>query len=133
MLENLLNVLFETLGQAREKDDFINTLSVFLSPKEKILIAKRVTIMFLLLKNIEQRTICDVMKVSLATVNKYALAVRKNPTIKTTYTRLLRNDQIAVAFLTLMDFLFPPGQYGANWQAGWERKKLLERAKTIGI
>ncbi len=96
--------------------------------------AKRAMIFYLLLRGIEQTTISRILKVSKATVNKYAAIVEKNETeTRTIYKNILRNEAIVDVILKVFDSLYPPGTLGANWSRGWQRRREIERRKLTGL
>lgn len=97
------------------------------------MIAKRVVIIFLLMKGIDYHTICDVVKVSSGTVSKFRIVMEKSEGIVPALKNIVKNEQILLFLQGLFNDLFPPGVYGVNWKAAWERKFDYERRKTEGI
>ncbi len=73
ILNKTFNLFFKIFSKCSSKETFFVLLNDFFTPKEKILLAKRITIIYLLIKGIEQNNIADLLKVSTSTVAKYAL------------------------------------------------------------
>lgn len=69
-------VLMESIAAATSHDVVTRLLDDLLSPTERLMIAKRLSIALLLLKQYDQRTISGWLKVSLSTVNKVSRALQ---------------------------------------------------------
>lgn len=119
--------VISSLPSASITSNFIEDL---LSPTEQIMLGKRLSIAYMLKKGYTQRDICNILKVSLATVNKISLTLKKsNSGYNIVIERMLRVQKISDFFLNLdekLDHLLPPK--GANWSAHYKRTS-EERAK----
>ena len=73
LLEKIFDLFFEVMGNTSSKNEFRKIFFDLLTPAERIMLAKRVAIIYLLLKKIEYYNICDRLKVSSATVSRIAL------------------------------------------------------------
>jgi Trp operon repressor len=131
--EKVFAVFYEVVGKDREKEEFSEILRELLSPAERIMIVKRIAIIYLLMKNIDYETICEVLKVSNGTVSKYRQLMEDSRGIVPALKGLVGLEKISLAFEELFNELFPPGAYGINWKAAWERKRNLQRKKWQGI
>ena len=131
--KKVFNVFYEVLGNNRGKEEFNNILFDLLSPAERIMLAKRIAIIFLLMKNIDYKTISEVLKVSTTTVFKFRLLMENSKGIVLALRQVVMNDKVILAFKELFSDLFAPGVYGVNWKAAWERKIEIRREKTKGI
>lgn len=129
----LFTLLFEVVAKRENKEDFDKILLDLFSPVERIMIAKRVVIIYLLMKEIDALTICDVLKVSTSTVSKFRLVREKSEGIVPALKRIVRNDEITLFLEGLFKDLFPPGVYGVDWKAAWQKKFDYERKKSEGI
>ena len=107
-----------------------NFIADLLSPTEQIMLGKRLSIAYMLKKGYAQRDICNMLKVSLATVSKISATLKKgNNGYEAVIERMLRVQKISDFFLKLdekLDHLLPPK--GANWSAHYKRTH-AERAK----
>ena len=53
VLEKLFTLFFEIVGKKQRKDEFQKVINDLLTPVERIMIAKRIAIVYLLLKSID--------------------------------------------------------------------------------
>ena len=133
ILEKVFELFFEVVGKKSNIKEFKTTVFEILSPVERIMIAKRVAIVYLLLKGIDQRNIAKVLKVSTDTVSKFALLMEKSDGVVPSFQKILTNDKILDFLDKMFDALFPPGTYGTNWKTAWERRKRISYRKTYGL
>ena len=133
VLTKLFDLFFEIVGKKYKKEEFQKIIGDLLSPVERIMIAKRIAIVYLLLKGIDYRIICDVLKVSSATISRYNLLQEKSEGLVPAFKQILKNDKILLFLDEFFDALFPPGTYGKNWKAAWQRKFEIQRKKSEGI
>ena len=133
MLDKIFLLFFEVVGKKNNRKEFQLVIEDICSPTERIMMAKRVAIIYLLLKNIEYQTICSTLKVSTSTVAKFSLLLDKSSGIREVFQKILFKDKASLAILEAFDFLIPPGTLGTNWSAARERKQAIRQEKTRGI
>jgi len=133
ILERLEKVLFDLLGKKKSKKEFDNVMESLFSSTERVMILKRVGLIYLHLKNIEKYRIRKTLGVTDSTLDKYKLLIEKNPTIYERFFSIINKDNIKVLFEQLWNYLYGPGTPGIDWSAAWERKKRLKRKKEEGI
>lgn len=76
-IENrIFEIFLSSLARVRQKEEVESFIRDLLSPIEKIMLAKRLSIAFLLRKGYNQRTISKLLKVSLSTVNRVSLRIQ---------------------------------------------------------
>lgn len=131
--DKLFVFLFELVGKRRNKDDFNRILFDLLSPVERIMVTKRVMIIYLIMKAVDTRTICKVLKVSNGTVCKFRLLMEQSQGIVPALKQLLREEKVILFLKELFNDLFAPGVYGINWSNAWRRKLSLDREKQEGV
>lgn len=133
LLTKLFDLFFEVVGKKNNSQDFKNTITDLLSPTERVMIAKRIAIVYLLLKKIDYVTISEVLKVSSSTIGKFQIIIENSVGIVPTFKKLLKNEKIS-QFLEEIYLLFRgPGVPGVNWSSAWTQKLELERKKQQGI
>ncbi len=132
-MEKILLLLFETLGKRSDKDEFFGIINDLLSPTEKVMVAKRIAIIYLLMKNVNYSNICNVLKVSPSTVNKFHYIKSQSKGIVKSLRSMVRNEKIAYFLEDLWLEFRGPGTYGVNWSSAWKQKFELQRKKTQGI
>ncbi len=131
--EKLFVLLFEVLGNRHNKDDFQKSIKDLLSPVERIMIAKRVVIIYLLMQEIDYKIVCKVVKVSAATVNKFRHVMENSEGIVPVLQRILKVEKIQLFLKELQDVLSPPGTAYTSWAGAWERRRQISRKKFTGI
>ena len=98
VFEKLFDLFFEIIGNNRDKDKFEKIIYDVLSPVERLMVAKRIAIIYLSTKNIEYSIICEVLKVSPATVAKFKLITVNSIGIKPALKKIVNNEKIADFF-----------------------------------
>jgi Trp operon repressor len=134
-LFKLYQLFFEVINNVGDKDEFLELIQDILTPVEQIMIAKRIAIIYLLTKHVEQVVIAEHIKVSRATVGKFNLLFYKKKTrlIKIIET-FLKNKKIGHFFEDLFaDVFIHPGIYIGHHQLNWEHKKRQEERKMIDV
>lgn len=132
-LEKLFTLFFEIVGKNKNKEEFRKIITDVLSPPERIMVAKRIAIMYLLIKKIDYYSICQVLKVSGATVAKFSLLMERSEGIVPVFNKILRNEKVVDFFEDLFNTFFAPGVPGINWKRAWERKIASDTKKQTGI
>jgi len=133
LLEKLFDLFFEVVGNQSSKSEFKKIFVDLLTPAERIMLAKRVAIIYLLMKKIEYYNICDRLKVSPSTVAKYALLMEKSEGIVPTFKEIVKIDKVKIFLEEVFNNIFAPGKIEINWKIAWENKRSLENKKTFGI
>lgn len=131
--DKLFVLLFEVVSGCRSKVEFNAVMIDLLSPVERIMIAKRIVITYLLLQDIDYRMICKVLNVSVTTVAKFKLLMEKSEGLVPRLKQIVRNERLQLFFIDLIAELRPPGRYGVNWNNAWSLKKTIEKKKQTGI
>ena len=101
-----------------------------MSPTEKVMLAKRITCLYLLNKKVSIRECSDILKLSTSTVGKYSIFLLKSPQIKNILIKMLKEEN----FLRLIDtiineYLQPPGSVGRHWASAGKEKVAHEQRK----
>lgn len=133
ILEKLFDLFFEVVGKKADKGEFRKTIIDLLSAAERIMIAKRLAIIYLLLKKIDYYNICQVLKVSPSTVAKFSFLMEKSEGIVPTFKSIVKKEKVGEFLEELFNTLYAPGVPGINWKAAWQRKIDLKRRKTYGF
>ena len=131
--DKLFQLFFEVMTSSRSRGDFNKLMNDLLSPVERIMIAKRIVLVYLLIKEIDYRIICRTLKVSSTTVAKFKLLIERSEGLVPLLSRTVRNDKIKLFMIDLINDLMPPGQYGTNWSSAWHRRRIVRRMKDEGI
>ncbi|VVA44443.1 conserved hypothetical protein [Candidatus Roizmanbacteria bacterium] len=133
LLEKIFDLFFEVMGNTSSKNEFRKIFFDLLTPAERIMLAKRVAIIYLLLKKIEYYNICDRLKVSSATVSRIALLMEKSEGIVPVFKQIVKIDKVKMFLEEVFNNVFAPDKVGVNWKIAWENNNKLENKKTFGI
>jgi len=131
--KQLFELTFSLLGKRKGKDDFQQVIFALLSPTERLVLSKRIAVLFLLTKDTDCRIIRDVLKVSTSTISKCVIMLENSENLKRTLQVIAQNEQIKDMFLEALSDIYSPGSYGINWSNAHKLKKEVERKKKEGI
>ena len=135
VLDKLSSIFFEIVGNQDDKKEFADIINGIFSYNERIMFAKRIAIIYLLLKNIDFHNICMALNVSSATVAKFKLLIniKHEDGLIRAYQNIILNDKTKEIIDDFFNSIFRPGKYGVDWKVAWERKRESERKKQYGI
>jgi len=133
VLEKLFKLFFEVIGRNHQQEQFEEIIKDIFSPVERIMIAKRVAVIYLLMKNIDYLTICQTIKVSSATVSKFSFLMTKSVGIVPVLSKILKNEKIEGFFEEIISIVRAPGVPGVNWSQAWKNKIAREEKERKGI
>ena len=135
LLEKTYKLFFEIFKKFETNKSFSTLMNDFFTPKEKILLAKRITIIYLLIKKIEQRNIADFLKVSTSTVCKYSLLLENKDSEMVGIIKKIIKKEKTFDFIDdlLADFIIQPGLKIGHWDLYWKHKRKKERKQIYGI
>jgi len=131
----LYRLFFEIFSRSDDQEGFLSLIDDLLSSTEKIMIAKRIGIIYLLIKKVDYRTIAETLKVSTATVLFYSVVLQEKQTkIVDTIKQMLRKEK-ALNFLDdlFAEILIHPGLYIGHHKLDWEYKKRQEQRKILPL
>lgn len=131
--EKIFSIFYKVLGETEDKDEFSKILFDLLTPAERIMLIKRIAIIYLLMKEIHYQTVCEVLKVSNTTVSKYKLLMERSEGIVPALKSMVKQEKVWLFFEDIFSQIFYPGRPGINWKAAWEAKINLERKKERGL
>jgi len=133
VLEKIFSLFFEVVSKGKNEVEFQNIIHDLLSPAERIMIAKRVAIFYMLMKKLDYYNIAKSLKVSPSTIAKFNLVKENSRGIISALKGTVRNEKIINFFEELILELRRPGKYGINWKDAWQEKIDHERKKEKGI
>lgn len=134
LLTKIYKLFYEVFSRYEGQEDFLSIIDDILSPTEKIMLAKRLAIIYLLIKKVDHRDITDTLKVSSATVVFYsAMFYKKNSRVANIINNMLKKEKV-LNFLDdfFADIMISPGIYKGHWQSYWDHKRKQEDRKILG-
>lgn len=133
VLDKTFSLFIEILIRSKNKTHIHQILFDILSPVERLMLAKRIAIMYLVRKGIDYYSICNTLKVSTTTIAKYVYLLERSVGIKTTLDSIMRDKDMKLLFKDLLGTLYKPGQYGINWKSANMLQNDLKKQKERGI
>jgi len=133
VLLKMYRLFFEIFSRFDNQENFLNLITDIFTPAEKIMVAKRVGIIYLLIKKVDYRDIAEVLKVSTSTITHYAyLFNNKNSKV----VEIIKNQLIKENVLNFLDDFFAdlfiqPGIKIGHWQSYWDHKRKQETRKIL--
>ncbi len=134
ILHKLFILFFEAVGNNTAQKEFEDIINDLLSPSEKIMLAKRVAIIYLLLKKKDVITISKTLKVSTSTVSKFKIITENSHGIVPRFEKIIKSKKI-YDFLTdlFKDVFFPPFRPGSNWSTNLKERWRIKKEREQGI
>lgn len=135
VLLKIYQLFFEVMARSKPKEIFLEIINDILSPTERIMIAKRITIIYLLIKGIDQRSIAKTLKVSTSTVSRYAVLIEgKEKGVRKIVENMIKKEKV-LDFLedTFVDLFIQPGFKIGHWDLYWQHKKRKREKETTGL
>ncbi len=97
----MFETLWQAVSQVKSKNDVQLFLEDILSPTEKIMIAKRLAIASLLLRNYEYEAIKNILKVSQGTIAKVAQTLKFNKGYRIVIEKVQRSEDMKEFWQTI--------------------------------
>lgn len=132
--ERVFELFITSLGKVRSKTQAADFVKDLLSPTERAMLAKRLSIAYLLSKGYDQRAISQVLKVGLATVSRVNSKLKNGGVGYRRVISQIEREESLKEFLGDLEGIFtalPPK--GRNWSR-WRKEKLkgeLARRKAF--
>ncbi len=129
----LSSLLFSLLGKKKNIEAFESVIDSIFSSVEKIMILKRVGVIYLLLKGIKKFKIKNTLGVTTNTLDKYSLVIEKNPLVYDKFVKIIQKDNVALFLEDLLSSLYGPGTPGVDWSAAKKKQIMLKMKKERGL
>ena len=132
--KRMFEVFKSAISHLRDSEDIENFLDEFLSPVEKIMLAKRIAIAVLLSKGYTYPSIRQILRVTPPTIASVSLNLKySGKGYKKVVEKIMRDEKIDEFWEKIEDLLakIPPskGSDWSYWRGEYERKK-RERKKA---
>jgi len=127
VFDRLQNLFIDVVGKQNSRSDFLALLDELLSPTEKIMLFKRIGIIYLLEKGVAIDQICDALHLSSSTVAQYILRFRhKKSHINQIVKNIICKEKIVGTMRDVFAELFiQPGIKKGHHRLkyGWDKSK----------
>lgn len=122
--ERIFEILFEAVLKIQNKNEAEDFLSDFLTPTEKIVLAKRISVAVLLAKDYDYRTIRSILHVSPPTIASVNTAMKYNQKgYRQVVDRLLKEEKLNNFLLSVAETVAKIGSVGGKGSADWRKVK----------
>jgi len=126
--EKMSELLFELLGRINDREKFIATLHDMLSPIERLMLGKRLLIMYMVFLGIDYDTIVNVVKVSRATIAKHVFLLERSSQIKINLRSITTKGKFHLIINEMLKSFIKPGFVRGNWKSAKKfQSKIRER------
>jgi hypothetical protein len=129
----LFTIFSKIFNKKRTQDEFSTLIISIFSYPERIMLIKRIGLIYLILNRCEKYKIVKILHVSKTTIDKYFLIIEKNRKVYTQFIKLIQKEKIFNLLDEIFSTLYGPGTPGIDWKAAWERRRRIEQRKTQGI
>jgi Trp operon repressor len=128
--KRVFSVFISSIKNAKSNQDVLDLLNDLLTPTERIMISKRLSVAFLLVEGkYTMRGISKILKVSLGTVAKtQATLTLQGKGYRKTINRMLRKKALKAILHELAEVITPVPPKGVN-KAAWYRKRRSSRIR----
>jgi len=92
--ERIFNIFTKTIASCKRKDQVALFLREFLTPTEQIMLAKRLSIAFLLLKNYNYLEISSILRVSTCTVRNVSVNLKNNRNLVSKIEKIMEDEKV---------------------------------------
>ncbi|MBI4973765.1 helix-turn-helix domain-containing protein [Candidatus Roizmanbacteria bacterium] len=133
VLDRLQCLFFDVVAKQHSKENFLTLLNELLSPTERIMLSKRIGIIYLLEKGVAIHRICKALHMSTSTVAQYILRFRdKKSLINQIVKNVIQREKVKGAIKDVFsEFFIQPGiKKGHHYlKYNWDKEK--ERREEI--
>lgn len=127
---HMFKLLFDVIGTRENNSVFKSVIRGVFSSTEQLMIAKRVSILFLLVKGVDWSMICTILKVSPSSVSKCHMILINSKVVSDILKKRAARKDMNIFFDELFLSFFGPGTAFINWRDAWKRKKDLEQRQN---
>lgn len=134
LLTKIYRLFYEVFSRYEGQEDFLLIMDDILSPTEKIMLAKRLAIIYMLIKKVDYRDIADTLKVSTATILYYATSFYKRDSrVVNIINKMLKKENV-LNFLDdfFASFMIHPGVYIGHWKLHRDHQQKQKERKILG-
>ena len=133
VFNRLYGLVFEVFVIKRSEADFKNFFMSIFSTKERIMLVKRIGVIYLILKGLKKNDICKFIKISHSTFDKYKQILDMNSQIYDYFSKIIRTEKFVNLLEELIDIFYGPGTPGVDWSEAWKTKRRISKRKTYGF
>lgn len=135
VLIRMYRLFFTVFSQFHNQNSFYELMDGLFSQAEKIMIAKRVGIIYLIIKKVDYRDIADVLKVSTSTIVHYATMyhLQENKIVKIIQNKLLKEKVVNFLDDLFADLYIQPGMRIGHYALKYAHETKKYKRKTLPV
>lgn len=118
--ERIFDIFLETFSKLKSKKEVSDFFDEFLTPTEKIMLAKRLAINILLAKDFGYREISEILRVSSTTISSVSDKYKYGKTLNKITQTLINKEGIEDFWLEIADACTAMGMVGTKGTSGWK-------------
>ncbi len=117
-LRRIFDLFFNLIVSLKDKSEAKNVLAEFLTPTEKVMIAKRIACFYLIFKKVPACQIANSIKLSVSTITHLTYVFENSKEIKDFLTKRLTREKIK-NFLedVFVEFFYGMPRKGSDWRS----------------
>jgi len=125
------DIFLKTITSLNTKNDLNLFFNEFLTPTEQIMLAKRLSIVFLLSKGYGYKSVSQVLHVSTSTVASVSIRYKNNALYRKYIDRIVKDEEIGQFLESLVEKIVGLVAFPSAKTRGWyELKREMERKRT---
>ncbi|HCM82288.1 MAG: hypothetical protein UV63_C0006G0027 [Microgenomates group bacterium GW2011_GWC1_43_11] len=129
--ERMYEVFLDSISMVQNRNHVSKLINDLLSPTEKIMLAKRLSIALLLMKQYQYRSIAQLLHVSYGTVNRVGRMLESGNGGYVMVLSVLLKQEKFVSFLNKIDDILAEIFIPYNRNLGeWRKKRWIEKVKS---
>jgi uncharacterized protein YerC len=133
-MTKILRLLYELSGYFQDRDRFYLYIDELFTPKEKIILLKRVALIYLIVKKMDQKSISESLNLSSETVSKFALIYKNRNTEIIKIMQALVAKEKTVDFMSdILTVFFFPSIYSTSHLVRQRYEKMKSEKKRSGF
>ena len=129
--ERIFEILFESILKIKNKEEAEEFLGEFLTPTEKIMLAKRISIAVLLTKDYDYRAIIKTLHVSFPTIAGVSASIKyAGGGYRKVVEKLLKEERVRDILLSVVEGIATVGAVGGKGSGDWwQLKRSIQKKK----
>ena len=117
--ERIVGIFMKVVSRLRSRDEILDFLDYFLTPTEKVMLSKRISIAYLLESGYKRKSISGVLKVSTSTISTVASKLKYSGGYRAVLGNIQRDEEIKKFILDLGENMAKVGTVGSKGSGVW--------------
>lgn len=133
VLERLFFLFYFIIKKAKTKEDFKQIIEEIFTEAECVMLVKRIGLFYLLLKEANWESICEILHISTSTIATYTIFLKEKTKIQNTLKTLKQREEFVGKMEdVLSDLLIQPGIKIGHYSLKRAHELQKEKRKNLG-